>query len=386
MGWHLPFDGTERLLTRGQRALQRRDWARAETLLRQALGRDAAYAHLHLYLALALAEQERLPEAERALDRASELAPDNFVFPLHRALVRLDAGDAAGARAPLETAARLAPDNPLVAGYADLIGWELGHEPVTDPAAGANVLAALARRARDLPESFRARLLLRALAAMLATRGPKAALNLLEPPPDPPLGITLPPTLRARWRRRRLASAERLIAASRFEDAADHLAAQPDVLEQPGAAALLERARRGAVRELTVALDRAQPRERGGLLLRRYEHEHALRDRDAAYATLGAWQREHAAAGAPRRDAPVAAEVARRMAEIDVERGAYERALQHAADSLAQRPSREAAGVQALALLGLGRPRPARHGLEDFLADALFPIDVTVQRALDSPA
>jgi len=156
MGWHFPFDRTERCLRGGQQALARRDFPAAEAVLREAVQRDPLYAHVHLYLAHALAEQDRLAEAEAALDRAAALAPDNFVFPLHLAIVRLDAGRLAGAREALARATALAPDNALVAGYRDLVAWEDGT---------GDTLAALGRRARELPESFRARLLLR-LAAM----------------------------------------------------------------------------------------------------------------------------------------------------------------------------------------------------------------------------
>jgi len=378
MGWHLPFDRTERCLTRGQHALARRDFPAAEALLREALALDPEYPHVYLYLAHALAEQERLAEAETALARAMALASDNFVFPLHLGIVRLDAGDTGGARLALESAARLAPDNPLVAGYRDLVAWERTGQ--------GDTLAALGRRARDLPESFRARLLLRLAASLLSTRGPKKAIALLEPPPEPPLAIRLPASLRRRWRRRRLARARRLVDAGRFEDAAEALAAQPDVLEEPGARELLERARRGALQAVTAALERAEPGERRALLLRRYEYENDLGDHDAAYRTLQAWRQAHAAAGSASSETLVAEAAARRLAELDVERGDYERALQHCAASRAARPARETHGVEALALLGLGRRRPARHRFEDFLADALFPIDASVARVLESPA
>ena len=378
MGWHLPFDRTERCLTRGQHALARRDFPAAEALLREALALDPEYPHVYLYLAHALAEQERLAEAESALARAMALASDNFVFPLHLGIVRLDAGDTGGARLALESAARLAPDNPLVAGYRDLVAWETTGQ--------GDTLAALGRRARDLPESFRARLLLRLAASLLSTRGPKKAIALLEPPPEPPLAIRLPASLRRRWRRRRLARARRLVDAGRFEDAAAALAGQPDVLEEPGARELLERARRGALQAVTAALERAEPGERRALLLRRYEYENDLGDHDAACRTLQAWRQAHAAAGSPSSETLVAEAAARRLAELDVERGDYERALQHCAASRAARPARETHGVEAVALLGLGRRRPARHRFEDFLADALFPIDASVARVLESPA
>jgi tetratricopeptide (TPR) repeat protein len=377
MGWHALFDPTERLFTRGQKALARRDFTGAEALLRATLARDPGYAHVELYLAHALAEQERLADAETAFARGIALAPQSFVFPLHLAIVRLDAGNATGARAALATAVRLAPDNPLVLAYLDLMAWDGGR---------AEALVALAGRVHDLPESFRARLLLRLASLTLAARGARAALALLEPPPDPPLGIGLPAWLRARWRRRRLARAERLLGAGRCEAAADSLASRPDVLEEPGAAGLLERARRGAVDELTAALAKVQGRDRRGLLLRRYELENDLGERDAAYGTLEAWLAAYTEAGASSGERPVAEAAARRLAEIDLERGAWERALRHCADSRAARPSRETAGVEGLALVALGRSRPARHRFEDFLADALFPVELSVARALESSA
>jgi tetratricopeptide (TPR) repeat protein len=377
MGWHLPFDRAGRCLTRGQRALARRDFSDAERLLREALERRPRSAHVHLYLAHALAEQERLADAEAALDRAVELAPRNFVVPLHLAIVRLDAGQHAPAREALERAARLAPDNPLVAGYLDLVAWAEGEHGRLD---------AVGRRARELPESFRARLLLHLAAWTLRTHGGKAAVALLEPPPDRPFAIRLPAPLRARWRRRRGERARRLLEAGRFEDAADYLAAQPGALEEPEAHALLERARRGAVTAVATVLERAAPRDRRALLLRRYEYENDLGDRDAAYRTLQAWLTAYQQDGAPASETPVAEAAARRLAELDVERGDFERALQHCAASRAARPARETNGAEALALLGLGRPRQARHRFEDFLADALFPIEIAVARVRESAA
>jgi len=377
MGWHLPFDRAERCLRRGQRALARRDFPAAEARLREALDADPRSAHAHLYLAHALAEQDRLAEAEAALARAAELAPDNFVFPLHLAIVRLDAGDRGRAREALTRAAALGPDNTLVHGYRDLVAWQDGERAR---------LAALGPRARELPDSFRARLLLRLADTTLATRGGAAAVALLEPPEEPPFGIRLPAALRARWQRRRLERARSLVEAGRLEDAADFLAAQPDALDEPGARELLERARHGAVASVTAALDRVEPRERRGLLLRRYEYENDLGDRDAAYCTLQAWLAAHTAAGAPSSETTVVEAATRRLAELDVTRGDYDRALQHCAASRAARPARETHGVEALALAGLGRWRPARHRFEDFLADALFPMDVAVARVVESSA
>src|SRR6267143_4742553 len=130
MGWHLPFDRTERCLTRGQCALAHRDFATAEALLREALAQDPQYSHIQMYLAHALAEQERRPEAEAALERAMALAPDNFVFPLHLGIIRLDADDAAGAREALPRAARAICRNRFAPGSC--CGWRPRRWPRAD--------------------------------------------------------------------------------------------------------------------------------------------------------------------------------------------------------------------------------------------------------------
>jgi hypothetical protein len=42
--------------------------------------------------------------------------------------------------------------------------------------------------------------------------------------------------------------------------------------------------------------------------------------------------------------------------------------------------------VEAVARLGLGARRAARHAFEDFLHDALFPLDARLRAAGKSPA
>src|SRR5207247_2179980 len=84
--------------------------------------------------------------------------------------------------------------------------------------------------------------------------------------------------------------------------------------------------RRAAGRAVTAALERAEPGQRRALLLRRYEYENELGDHDAAYRTLQAWLEAYAAAGSPSSETPVAEAAARRLAELDVERGDYESA------------------------------------------------------------
>ena len=365
------FGRTERLFSRGQRALAGRDFAGAEMLLREALARDPTYAHIHLYLAQALAEQERLAEAEQSLARAMEMAPASFVFRLHHGIILLDAGEPARARDAVADAARLAPNNRLVAGYSELVAWTQQ---------GAAPTPRLAQLAGELPESFRARVMLRLAETTLETRGAKASVALLDPPPEP---MDLPLTL---WlgglrHRNRLDYAEQLLGRRRFDEAAHLIASQPALLSDPRAPALLERARRGALRTLNDALAGCAPARRRTLLLHRYEVENELGDQDAVVRTLTEWRDAYEAAGAPAGQRHVAAAVIRRMAGLAVERGRYEEALALCAASRDARPERETAGVEALARLGLGRRRAARHAFEDFLENALFPLDVRVREA-----
>src|SRR5262249_34871058 len=114
-----------------------------------------------------------------------------------------------------------------------------------------------------------------------------------------------------------------------------------------------------------------------------YEYENDLGDRDVAYATLQAWLAPAADAKTSASETPIVEAATRRLAELDIERGDYELALQHCAASRAARPGRETHGVEAVRP---GGQRPARHRLEDFIAGALFPIEAAVGRVLDSSA
>jgi tetratricopeptide (TPR) repeat protein len=366
------FGRTERLLRRGQRALARREFAQAEALLREALARRPAEPHLLVHLARALAEQEQLDAAQRTLDEAIALAPASFVAPLHRALVRLDAGDAAGAQADAQRAAALAPGNRLVVGYAALVQWI---------AAGGPPPPALAGLVIELPHTFGARALLRLAETTLARRGGRAALALLEPPPEP-VGLPVLLWLGARRHRDRLAYAEWLLARGRHADAACTLLAAPPV-DDPRVPAVLERARRGALRALDDALVQAAPARRADLLLERYEIEHELGDEAAVVRTLTEWHRAWEGAGAPAARRAVAAAVVRRLAAAEVERGRFAEALRLCADSRVLRAERETAGVEAVARLGLGERRAARQRFEDFLCNSLFPLDIKVREAAE---
>jgi hypothetical protein len=369
------FGRTERLLSRGQRALACRDFGLAEALLREAQTTDAARPHILLYLAHALAEQDRVKEAEAALASAIALAPDAFVFRLHRGIIALDAGDPGAARAAVAEAARLSPDNRLVAGYLELAAWTETGGPPSE---------ALAGLAGELSESFRARVLLRLAETTLAARGPGAALAILEPPVEPP-APSLAVWLGGLRRRDRVAYAEALLARERFEDAAAVLAATSPSAESK-AQALLERARRGALGALDRALAGSPPARRGPLLLERYDLVNDLGDEDAVERTLVEWRRDWEAAGAPRAQRNVAAAVIRRLAWVEAGRGRFHEALALCAASRAVRSEPDTAGVEAVARLGLGERRAARHAFEDFLHDALFPLDARLRAAGKSPA
>ncbi|HXU87284.1 MAG TPA: tetratricopeptide repeat protein [Methylomirabilota bacterium] len=358
------FGRTERLFWRGQRALSRRELVTAETLLRAAVARAPHDAHLHLYLAHALAEQDRLTEAEQALAQAVELTPSAFVVHLHHAIILLDARDAERARTAVTAASALAPGNRLVEGYAELVAWaERGGAPSRR----------LIELTGELPESFGARALLHLAQLTLETRGPHAMLAVLEPPREPP-GLPLGLWLAALRYRDRVRYAEELVERRRFGEAVDFMMAEPALMGDARAPSLLERARRGALRALEGTGTRMQ-------LLQRYQLENDLGQEDAARGTLVSWRELYQLAGAPRAERATAAAVLRRLAELEVGRGRYTEALALCAASRGLRAERDTAGVEALALLGLGDRRAARHALSAFLKDALFRVDMRLAGA-----
>jgi tetratricopeptide (TPR) repeat protein len=370
------FGRADRRFSEGQRALARRDFPGAERLLGEAAAADPQRAHIRLYLAHALAEQERRAEAERALAVAIGLRPGAFVFPLHGAIIALDVGDLDRARELLGVATTLARANRLVAGYGELLHWT---------ARGGPPPAAVARAAGELSPSFGARVLLHAAELLLDTHGVRATVALLEPANEP-AGIPMPLRIGALRHRDRVLYAEHLLERGRFDDALCYLTGQPVLMADPRVPALLERARRSAVRSVDEALAACAPGRRGALLLQRYEAENDLGDIDAVARTLGAWREDYVAAGAPARERALAAAVIRRLAIVELERGRHEAALELCAASRHARPERETAGVEALARLGLGQRRAARHAFEDFLKNALFPLDRRLGAVPGSPA
>jgi Flp pilus assembly protein TadD len=139
------FDRTERLFSRGQRALSARDFRRALELLREAIETDPGYAHIYMYLGRAHAELGNLDEAIAAIGRAVKLAPTNFVFPLEHGIWLLDAGQAQPAKI------RFQSTSPTTAGPFDMGGSGRPPSPPTSAATAEPPSRSTARsRLREL--------------------------------------------------------------------------------------------------------------------------------------------------------------------------------------------------------------------------------------------
>lgn len=355
---HLLCDRTERLFTRGQRALAARDFDAAVAALRQALATDPDYPQIHLHLAMAEAERGRLDEAEAHLRRAIALDPRNFVFPLEMGVRRLDAGDLPAARRHLAEAAHLAPDNPLVAAYRLLASDQL---PAPDPAA--------LRPLRGLPAAFRARLLVRLLGAVLERHGPEAALQ--DPFEDEPGPAGDAPGLLERWQRRRaLARARRALARGRPDRAAAALAA---VSWTPEAGEVAELAARAA------AALREQGSSGGDRRLAWLDLAQVHLDTGRSEAAYDALERGLAEPDASR---GVTARARHGMAWIEAARGEFARAVRSCEAAREAGAGREVDWIEAVARLGLGDRQRARWRLEDYLAPEIRPIDLAAARLL----
>ena len=94
MRTHFLLDRTERLFSRGQRALRARKFQEAIEWLQRAIATDPEYPHLYMYLGIARAEVGCLAEAVSDFARAIELEPHNFVFHMELGIRHLDAGAA----------------------------------------------------------------------------------------------------------------------------------------------------------------------------------------------------------------------------------------------------------------------------------------------------
>lgn len=104
-----------------------------------------------MYKGLALAELGRYQDAIAALDQATRILPDNFVFPMYLGCIHLDEGQAEAAAEAFGRAAALAPTNHLVASYKLLADYVKGDK---------QALECLVPNLVQAPDGFKARLLL----------------------------------------------------------------------------------------------------------------------------------------------------------------------------------------------------------------------------------
>lgn len=383
---HVIFDRTERLFSRGQRALQAFDFPRAAEVLQRAIDTDGEYPHLYLYLAIASAEMERLEVAETLLGKAVRLAPLNFVFPLHLGIVHLDAGHPETARGHFRHAATLTAGNPLVAGYEALASWDTG---------SPEALAAVLPRVRDLPSSFRARALVRVEDRRLGSAGPRACLKTFSDHEGEPARAGWLRGVKAWMARRRVRQARALVAAGAFEEAVTLLAKNPGWAMDEPASAVLKGARTGAAagleREIATFPDgrdtgRRRERQRRRLLLTLASLRGDLADEPAAHPALAQWLDSFDRSGRPSREFDTAAHLLVWMAEIDVARAEYARASRLCARARELQRLSRIEWVDAIAHLGAGERRQARQRFERFLDMTLVRIEPAMEAWLKDAA
>jgi tetratricopeptide (TPR) repeat protein len=116
----------ERELTAGQRLLRQGRWDEAEEALAKAAEQAPEYAWPHLYLALARADAGRTEEALPAIDRALALIPGSAVLPVFRGRILCDAGRAEEALAALQEGLDRDPRYIVARGYQALALMQRG--------------------------------------------------------------------------------------------------------------------------------------------------------------------------------------------------------------------------------------------------------------------
>jgi hypothetical protein len=377
---HTIFDRTERLFTKGQRALDRQEYAAAASHLACAIDTDPAYPHPHMYLGIALSEMGKFREAEAALRKAASLAVDNFVFPMHLGIVHLDAGDTDAAERHFRRAHGLASDNILVNGYLTLCRWDQG-----DDRAVRDLLPIL----RDVPRSLQSRALLRIEERRLSLSGPEACADSYRDATPPALASPNPGRVSMWIWKRQLLRAQRELLRGTMNTAARYVLNRPDLLSTDTGRALLAHAQHGDAAVLShiaswLANSSAAPELRPmriEVLLRLAEVQEDLRDYSAARDTLLDAQRE-----LRRRDdavpAALRAAVLLRLAIAQVRVAAFAEANTLALEALRLDTSPEPHWVRAVACIGVRDRRAARQCLEAFLARRLFRTDLHVHAFL----
>jgi Tetratricopeptide repeat len=256
MSYHILFDRTERLFSKGQRALAARDAEGAARHFEAAISTDPDYAHLYMYLGIAKAELGQLDDALSAIRKALELDPRNFVFPMELGVRHLDAGAPKAAIEHFIEASRLAPQNILVINYIRLASWELGEGGIEE----------IIEQIKDIPPSFRARFFLSLLERLIKC-------GRLAPAIDDPFaahGMAASTVRRntvvAWWRRRTLRKAQQQIDRGDLEGALNTLLSLEGSQSDSDVAALLAEARTKAIDLIHQKLN--APHQKAGWLER----------------------------------------------------------------------------------------------------------------------
>jgi tetratricopeptide (TPR) repeat protein len=102
----------QRLAARGERWIERREFAFAEQALREALALAPAHAEVLRLLAVTLHVRQRYPEAIELLRRAAAAKPDDALIQNNLGSALAEAGDMDGAIAAFGSAAALSPEIP----------------------------------------------------------------------------------------------------------------------------------------------------------------------------------------------------------------------------------------------------------------------------------
>lgn len=382
MARHVMFDRTDRLLSKGQRALRDREFDLAIRHMTNAVERDPAYPHLYMYLGIAQSEAGNVCEAEAALGKAVTLDPGNFVFPMELGIIRLDAGDPQGAEAHFRRAQTLSPENRLVAGYLVLCRLDRG-EGVAIRDLGPTLQA--------LPYSFRARALARVEHRRLVQQGAGACLDAIRQSSSYMPARSWFAWLMERRQDRQLRKAGRIMLRCAFEDVLSYLGDRPWLGASERSERLTAHARRGAAIVLACALDwlgpnqagKAQENLRRDLLFRLANHQCDHGDYEIAYDTLSKCRSTFPEPTAER-DKTYLATVLVSMADLRTRGAAYADAQRLCAEARRLRSSPELDWVDAIARLGVNDLPGCRRHIEAFLEARLFKADAHVTAFIET--
>jgi len=377
---HWMWDKTERWFSQAERLVSEFRFEEALRCFDEAIRTDPEYPHLHAYRALVLAELSRLEEALASSDRAEQIDPSNFVFPMYRAAILLDSGDAQAALQSAKRAFALEPGNPVIAGYQQLAKWDLGDE---------TALLELRRILHEIPISVQSRVALRLEGKTPAGHTPDA--------PDSsgrPWSRDMFRGLRTARVKRRLERVRMMIAAQRYEEAMRRLeqtdtfglGLQKELEDLYSKALEGECAKvRDRLKELEKApdrkgrsnsdLDKAGAKQRRELLLKLGVGLGQIKQNDEAYKAFEKWLDAYRAAGSPPNENGSACSVLLEMAEIDLTRQTFERAVEHChqARTLGAGDSDPRINlIEARAELARGHRLTARRLFEQYLSKEVF--------------